>query len=166
MKLKPTKQNHGFTIIEIMIVLAIAGLIMAIVFLAVPALRRSANNTQRKNDAANILALVNEYASNQGGAIPTEICYTAGPPSTESVGGGASCPASNAVSTNVSGQITTVNIAATVPATLPTLNTSTLWIFGTATCSNANTVAAGSSSRSVAAYYGIEPATVNLCQGS
>ncbi|MDQ3065292.1 MAG: prepilin-type N-terminal cleavage/methylation domain-containing protein, partial [bacterium] len=33
--------NKGFTIIEVLIVLAIAGLIMLIVFLAVPALQRN-----------------------------------------------------------------------------------------------------------------------------
>ena len=40
------KHRSGFTIIEIMIVLAIAGLIMLIVFLAVPALQRASRNTR------------------------------------------------------------------------------------------------------------------------
>jgi prepilin-type N-terminal cleavage/methylation domain-containing protein len=44
------KRNEGFTIIEVMIVLAIAGLIMLVVFLAVPALQRNSRNTQRNND--------------------------------------------------------------------------------------------------------------------
>ena len=44
------KRNQGFTIIEVMIVLAIAGLIMLIVFLAVPALQRNQRNTARKQD--------------------------------------------------------------------------------------------------------------------
>ena len=48
-------RKDGFTIIEVLIVLAIAGLIMLIVFLAVPALQRNSRNTQRKNDVANIL---------------------------------------------------------------------------------------------------------------
>jgi prepilin-type N-terminal cleavage/methylation domain-containing protein len=68
---KPT-DKQGFTIIEVMIVLAIAGLILMIVFLAVPALERTARNTQRKHDAELIAtnrelydeenALVNVYA--------------------------------------------------------------------------------------------------------
>jgi len=65
------KQQSGFTIIETMIVLAIAGLIMLIVFLAVPALERSARNTQRKNDAGNILTAVGTFVSNNDGALPT-----------------------------------------------------------------------------------------------
>jgi prepilin-type N-terminal cleavage/methylation domain-containing protein len=39
------RYRTGFTIIEVMIVLAIAGLILLIVFLAVPALEREARNT-------------------------------------------------------------------------------------------------------------------------
>jgi len=66
------KKQQGFTIIETMIVLAIAGLIMLIVFLAVPALERSARNTQRKNDAGNILTAVNTYVTNNNGLLPTD----------------------------------------------------------------------------------------------
>ena len=65
------KQQKGFTIIEIMIVLAIAALIMLIVFLAVPALQRSSRNTQRKNDAGNILSAINTYVSNNNGSLPS-----------------------------------------------------------------------------------------------
>ena len=45
---KLKKSNQGFTIIEVMIVLAIAGLILLIVFLAVPALQRNGRNTTKK----------------------------------------------------------------------------------------------------------------------
>ena len=64
------KNNKGFTIIEIMIVLAIAGLIMLIVFLAVPALQRSSRNTQRKNDVGNFSSAISTWTSNNNGAIP------------------------------------------------------------------------------------------------
>ncbi len=69
MKLK-IKKREGFTIIETMIVLAIAGLIMLIVFLAVPALQRSARNTSRKNDAGNISSAINTWVSNNDGSLP------------------------------------------------------------------------------------------------
>jgi len=70
-KLKIRQQDKkGFTIIEVMIVLAIAGLIMLIVFLAVPSLQRSARNTQRKNDAAAIASAVANYLDNNGGTEP------------------------------------------------------------------------------------------------
>lgn len=62
-------QTRGFTIIEVMIVLSIAALIMLIVFLAVPALQRSARNNQRDADAAKIAAAVNECLSNNNGTV-------------------------------------------------------------------------------------------------
>ncbi len=65
------KNNKGFTIIEVLIVLAIAGLIMLIVFLAVPALQRNSRNTQIRNSAAAMLGGVNEYVSNNNGQLPT-----------------------------------------------------------------------------------------------
>lgn len=61
------KDNKGFTIIEVLIVLAIAGLIMLIVFLAVPALQRNSRNTQRNNDAALIGGAINECLNNKNG---------------------------------------------------------------------------------------------------
>ncbi|MBI5906752.1 type II secretion system protein [Candidatus Saccharibacteria bacterium] len=67
------KKDEGFTIIEVMIVLAIAGLIILIVFLAVPALQRNSRNTQRKNDASHLAGLVNEYVANHNGQLPTAL---------------------------------------------------------------------------------------------
>jgi prepilin-type N-terminal cleavage/methylation domain-containing protein len=67
---KLKNKNEGFTIIEVMIVLAIAGLIMLIVFLAVPALERTSRNTQRKNDAAAIASAISNYASDNAGGLP------------------------------------------------------------------------------------------------
>jgi prepilin-type N-terminal cleavage/methylation domain-containing protein len=72
-KLKKSKGNQGFTIIEVMIVLAIAGLILLIVFLAVPALQRSSRNTQRKNDAGQVAAAVANFISNNSGKLPTSL---------------------------------------------------------------------------------------------
>lgn len=69
-KIKNRKQE-GFTIIEVLIVLAIAGLIMLIVFLAVPALQRNSRNTQRTNDASRISAAVTECLNNNNGSVTT-----------------------------------------------------------------------------------------------
>jgi len=65
-----TDKHMGFTIIEVLIVLAIAGLILLIVFLAVPALERSARNTQRKDDVGRITAAVSDFVSNNSGSLP------------------------------------------------------------------------------------------------
>ncbi|MET1032946.1 MAG: type II secretion system protein [Candidatus Saccharimonadales bacterium] len=65
------KRNEGFTIIEVLIVLAIAGLILLVVFLAVPALQRNSRNTQRKNEVSALLGAVNEWTNNNSGKLPT-----------------------------------------------------------------------------------------------
>lgn len=65
-----TKREQGFTIIEVLIVLAIAGLIMVVVFLAVPALQRSSRNTALNTDANNILSAAGSYVANNGGQLP------------------------------------------------------------------------------------------------
>ena len=70
---KIRNKQRGFTIIEVLIVLAIAGLILLVVFLAVPALQRSARNTQRKNDAAQIGGAIASFISNNGGQLPTAL---------------------------------------------------------------------------------------------
>lgn len=67
---KNLRRNDGFTIIEVLIVLAIAGLIMLIVFLAVPALQRNARNTSRKNDAGTLASAISEYVNNNDGQVP------------------------------------------------------------------------------------------------
>jgi prepilin-type N-terminal cleavage/methylation domain-containing protein len=72
------KRQQGFTIIEVLIVLAIAALILLIVFLAVPALQRNSRNNSRNNDAARLAALVNDYVANHAGTLPTTIGNTSG----------------------------------------------------------------------------------------
>jgi type II secretory pathway pseudopilin PulG len=62
----------GFTIIETLIVLAVAGLILLIVFEAVPALSRSSRNNQRKQDVQLILGAVSHYQLNDSGDFPTD----------------------------------------------------------------------------------------------
>lgn len=69
---KLQKRQEGFTIIEVLIVLAIAGLIMLIVFLAVPALQRNSRNTQRRSDISKVLGAVQEYSNNNNGQLPPD----------------------------------------------------------------------------------------------
>ncbi len=61
----------GFTIIEVVLVLAIAGLIFLVVFLALPALQRSQRDTQRKQDLAKFMSQVTGYQSNNQGVLPS-----------------------------------------------------------------------------------------------
>lgn len=65
------KQNSkGFTIIEVVLVLAIAGLIFLMVFVALPALQRGQRDSARKSDVSTVSAAVNSYTSNNRGLFP------------------------------------------------------------------------------------------------
>ncbi len=66
------KKEEGFTIIEVVLVLAIAGLIFLVVFLALPQLQASRRDTQRKSDAGRLLAAVENWAGNHSGNYPAE----------------------------------------------------------------------------------------------
>lgn len=61
-------KRDGFTIIEVVLVLAIAGLIFLIVFLALPQLQRSRRDTQRKSDLNRFMASLETFVGNNGGA--------------------------------------------------------------------------------------------------
>jgi prepilin-type N-terminal cleavage/methylation domain-containing protein len=63
--------NSGFTIIEVLIVLAIAGLILVVIFLAVPALQRNSRNQQYRNEASRILAGAQEFINNNNTTLPS-----------------------------------------------------------------------------------------------
>lgn len=67
---KFSKYQRGFTIIEVMIVLAIAGLILAIVFIAVPQLQRNARDNSRQNIVARVKSELETYSSNNQGNYP------------------------------------------------------------------------------------------------
>ena len=61
------KKDKGFTIIEVALVLAIAGLIFLVVFLALPALQRGQRDTARRQDAGRIVSAMQScLADNQG----------------------------------------------------------------------------------------------------
>lgn len=66
-----TNKSKGFTIIEVVLVLAIAGLIFLVVFLALPALQRGQRDQQRKQDLGKFMSQLVAYQSNNQGALPT-----------------------------------------------------------------------------------------------
>ena len=147
-KLQQRKQG-GFTIIEVLIVLAIAGLIMVVVFLAVPNLQRSQRNNARKSDANNMLQNLSEYVGNANGSLPT------------------ACTSLSACSwiTYKPAQLTTVSYAASIPSTTPDKSTADL-ISG-AVCNGVTPTTTGATSRDYVIWYGIEGSTGTVCtQGS
>lgn len=64
-------KKRGFTIIEVTLVLAIAGLIFLMIFIALPALRRTQRDSQRRDDMMVFLKEVKNFQTNNRGALPT-----------------------------------------------------------------------------------------------
>jgi prepilin-type N-terminal cleavage/methylation domain-containing protein len=142
---KNLKRDDGFTIIEVLIVLAIAGLIMLIVFLAVPALQRNSRNTSRKSDAASLGSAVAEYVNNNDGQLPATCT-------------GAACPFINNWKP---GYYTAANVTYTDNANPgATLNdpgsVDKISIASYMTCAGTAATSTGASSRSVALVYDVE----------
>ena len=65
------KDSRGFTIIEVVLVLAIAGLIFLMVFIALPALQKGQRDAQRKEDVSRVATQLQNSSSALRGKIPT-----------------------------------------------------------------------------------------------
>jgi len=78
-KLRIARQPKAFTIIEVVIVLAIAGLIMTMVLIAVRAASSSRRDTKRIQDVGTLATALEQFAQNDNGSFPvagTDITYT------------------------------------------------------------------------------------------
>jgi len=64
------QKNKGFTIIEVVLVLGIAGLIFLMVFIAYPAVSRGVRDSQRKRDLTLAMAAISNYSNNNRGDLP------------------------------------------------------------------------------------------------
>ena len=64
---KKSSSESGFTIVETIIVVAVAGLILLIVLLAIPMLQRNSRNNQRKQDVQAVLEAVSHHELNNSG---------------------------------------------------------------------------------------------------
>lgn len=156
-------QSKGFTIIEVLIVLAIAGLIMLIVFLAVPALQRNSRNTQRKNDISGILGALGEYSSNNGGKLPSSTATLGTAVGNVTLG--------YYVAANVYYSVATVAVPATIgngAGSATVVTTDNVIVVVGFKCASATTAPAASSSRSIAVVYAVESggAPTYQCQSS
>lgn len=160
--------NKGFTIIEVMIVLAIAGLILLIVLLAVPALQRNSRNTQIHNAASTLVGYYNDFSSNSNGGVPAYSVYDANT--------GNVCLSNTKISTCTAATSTgyvgrtqagyTVTMKTTNPGQPTTPGTLNVWIGGRC---NGSTLAGGTAStRAVSVGYVTETANASTpqCAGS
>ncbi len=64
-------KQKGFTIIEVVLVLAIAALIFLMVFIALPALQRNQRDQARRTVMGKVASAVTTYQSNRRGQQPT-----------------------------------------------------------------------------------------------
>lgn len=71
-ELRKSEVKKGFTIIEVVLVLAIGGLIFLMVFVALPAFQRSQRNLQRKNDLDRVFSAIVDFQSNNKGRLPAD----------------------------------------------------------------------------------------------
>lgn len=148
-KLKQRKES-GFTIIEVMIVLAIAGLIMVVVFLAVPNLQKSQRNNARDSDANSIVEELSNYVANANGNFPTSACS------------GSAC----SWITYKPQQLTTYSYATSLPSSI-TYDKNTAMLVKGAVCSSDGITPQGGSARDYVIVYGIEGSVGHKCvQGS
>ena len=105
--------NKGFTIVETLIVLAIAATIIIVVLLAVPGLQRSSRNTRVRTAANTVVSGWNEQMAASNGAAPSISAVAAGSitigSSTYKVAGGVTpvYGATNATSTTITGSAST-----------------------------------------------------------
>lgn len=155
--MRERNSEEGFTIIEVLIVLAIAGLILLIVFLAVPALQRNSRNTQRKADVSALLSGVQEFTTDNNGTTPTGasiagnlVTYT-GATGTSSVATsklGHYTAAPTVIVTTVAGG------SGTIPTSAPGVDAVDV-IVG-AVCTGNTPTTTSATTRSVVAYYSVE----------
>jgi prepilin-type N-terminal cleavage/methylation domain-containing protein len=154
-----SKTNGGFTIIEVLIVLAIAGLILLIVFLAVPALQRNSRNTSMKNDVQNVLGGIAEYQGANNGVLPTGVA-------TNAAGGTVNYTGATATSISIQGttEVATVTAVPTAPTNGSGGNISTgqIKVYLKAKCNGNNAVT--TNNRAAAAFYLVETASSSTLQ--
>lgn len=68
--------KRGFTIIEVVLVLAIAGLIFLMVFIALPAMQRSQRDTQRRDSLSMMMTQITQYQANNRNKLPNDKAET------------------------------------------------------------------------------------------
>ena len=66
------KTNSGFTIIEVVLVLAVGGLVFLAVFLALPGIQVAQRDNQRKSDVGTVVAAVKSYITDHDNQVPPD----------------------------------------------------------------------------------------------
>ena len=162
------KTKSGFTIIEVVLVLAIAGLIFLMVFVALPNMQRSQRDTQRRNDYAALSANMTSYMTNNNGSLPADGTLTA----SKYLNSTGKDPNGYTYTLTVKACDNTTNCAGTAGNTssykLSANNgaaATTVWVVKKATCNNGY-LKYSTSSRAFAVYGQLESGNGTYCQSN
>lgn len=71
--MKQLRKQQGFTLIEVVLVLAIGALIILLAILAFGGASRARRDTARTDAAGTFIAAIEQYASNNNGTYPTSV---------------------------------------------------------------------------------------------
>ncbi len=66
------KSWKGFTIIETALVIAVAGMIFLMVFIALPGLRAQQRDTDRREAVTKVIREIKDYQTNNRGSLPSD----------------------------------------------------------------------------------------------
>lgn len=154
---KQELKQKGFTIIEVVLVLAIAALIFLMVFIALPALQRNQRDQALKTVQGKVVSAIGSYASshrNNQFPATTDLAPYLDVPTPATAG---------ATLTNVDGYTLTT---ASVPATYDAKNNGTIYIIKSAKCNadGTNTTTVGASARNNAVLISPENGGAMICQ--
>ena len=155
-------KEKGFTIIEVVLVLAIAGLIFLMVFIALPALQRNQRDTARRNDVSTVASAYTTATNNNRGTAPTTTTI----PST-SFGSTATGVHNFArYLDDLSDNTTSVQIRDRGTATTIPVSDGQIIIVKTAKCGTAGNAVVAGTARQVAIFTQLEGGQAVFCQTS
>ena len=150
-------KQKGFTIIEVVLVLAIAALIFLMVFIALPALQRNQRDQARRTVMGKVASAVTTYQSNRRSQQPTTGALLA--PYADGV---AAASGSNGSLEN--GSYTLVVSAWATGATVGAADQSTVQVYTGAKCDPTGAFAVVGTAKQAAVLIGLENGDAVVCQ--
>lgn len=152
---KQELKQKGFTIIEVVLVLAIAALIFLMVFIALPALQRNQKDQARRTVMGKVASAVTTYQSNRRSQQPTTGALLA--PYADGVASGTNGSLEN-------GSYTLVVSAWATGATVGAADQSTIQVYTGAKCDPTGAFAVVGTAKQAAVLIGLENGDAVVCQ--
>lgn len=166
---KQELKQKGFTIIEVVLVLAIAALIFLMVFIALPALQRNQRDQARRTVQGKVASAVTTYQSNRRGAQPTTgaqlATYADGAAATAGAYDGVTATTSDGMLENNSYYVRVGALASgTTTATLGVANKTWIQVYTAAKCDSTGAGAISGTPKQAAVVMGLENGGSTVCQ--